>query len=77
VTPRSVVEEYQRFWDPCLNMEAAWSTETLESYHNNSRRHKPEDLRSNLHGHENFKTPTLILVLSIGPEYNEKVVQEL
>jgi hypothetical protein len=38
-----------------LKMETAMSSATLESYHNTTWHHNPEDLNSNIHYYENLK----------------------
>jgi hypothetical protein len=37
-------------------MEAAWDSDTVVSYHNNTRRHSSEDLGLKLHRLESLKT---------------------
>jgi hypothetical protein len=53
LTPCSGVVGYQRFYS-ALEMEAAWSPETLVSCHNATRRHSPEDVDLNLQRRENL-----------------------
>jgi hypothetical protein len=51
-------------WCHNLRMEATCSSETLVSYHNNTRRQNSEELDLNLHRHENPNLQSLTMTTS-------------
>jgi hypothetical protein len=56
----SLVKIYRRFRDPAsiiaLMMEAARTSETLEKFHQTTRRYNPEDSHLRTHRRENLKS---------------------